>query len=108
MSSRAFAAVGLRILGLWFILDAGIGLVSVIFMDHQLMAGMPGVHRRFYQGSPPISMTGLDFYLNDWYYVISHFSPASIGTGLRLAAGLTLLFASKPIARLVARSTEAL
>lgn len=102
MTPRAAAAVGLRVIGVWLLLEAAFGAFSV---HRAMMSGMPGVHRRFYDGMTVAASTA-DLYLHDAYYVVSHFAPGVVDVGLRLAAGLLLLFASKPLARLVSRKLD--
>lgn len=106
MTPRAFAAVGLRLIGVWFLLEAAFGSFSMFLMHRELMAGMPGVHRRYYGSEQEVAMPKPDFYLHDSYYVVSRFAPGFTGIGLRLAAGVILLFASRPLARLISRKLD--
>src|ERR1700677_3938346 len=106
MTPRTVATIGLRILAIWVLLEALFGFVSIIFLHREMMAGFPGIHRRYYDGGQHIADGGLYFYLHDTYYIASQFAPFLVGVGLRLAAGLILLLASKGIARIVSRRLE--
>ncbi|MDQ3621294.1 MAG: hypothetical protein M3463_02235 [Verrucomicrobiota bacterium] len=71
------------------------------------MARSPGIHRRYYDDRQEISAPKPDFYLLDTYYAVSRFAPGFTGIALRLVAGMVLLLASKPLARLISRKLDA-
>ena len=106
MSPRAFSAVILRLIGMWFLIEAAFGLVGIFFFHRALMTGAAGVHRRWYDGAPQPLAYPADTYLHDTYYVVSQFAPDLVGTGLRLTAGLVLLLGSRPLARLLSRNLD--
>ncbi len=106
MSSRAFAVIVLRLIGVWFLFEALFGLVRVLFFHQELMAGMAGVHRRWYSGSSQSLAFTPDLSLQDAYYVVSHFAPGLVDASLRLIAGGVLMFCSRPLARLLARNVD--
>jgi len=103
MSPKAAAAIGLRIIGVWLLLEAIFGLMSVFLIQPEFL-GLLGMHRRWYDGNTTI--TAPNFYLHDTYYVVSHFGWSFAGIVIHFAIGLVLLFASKPIGRLLARKLD--
>lgn len=106
MNLRAFAAVGLRVIGVWFFLEAVFGLFSLFLMHRELMAGMPGIHRRYIDSDQEEATPKPNRELLGSYYAVTRFAPGFIGIGLRLAVGSILLLASKPLARLLVRKLD--
>ena len=97
MSPKAAAAIGLRIVGIWFVLQSVVGFISIWFTNRSFLEG---IHRRLYDGS--VVTTGTDLYLHDTYYIVSHIaSPTTL-----LVIGIGLLLLSKPLAWVVSRKLE--
>src|SRR5918997_1094729 len=105
MTPRATAAVLLRVVGLWLIIQSALDGFNVVLAHRAGMAGSPSTNWTSYDPTSTQSTT-TDFYLHDTYYVFAHSPPAVIRCGLCLAFGLVLIFASKPLARLVAHNVE--
>jgi hypothetical protein len=106
MTPKAFAIIGLRILGLWLLLEACFAFIGLLFVQSGFMFGMLGVHRRIYDGGAQIATGGLDLYFHDLYYLMTHFSFAFVDVALRFVSGLVLMIASKPIAGVLSRKID--
>ncbi len=105
MIPKSLSAIVLRLLGVWFLFDAFFSLLQ-LFLFQQELAGLAGVHRRWYESPPPVVTSGPDVYLHDTYYVLSHYSPGTVLMGLKLFLGILLLLWSKPLGRLLARGLD--
>src|ERR1700749_3772358 len=105
MTPKAFATIMVRILGVWLLLEAFFGLVSVwlLYCD---ITGSAGVHRRYYDGGQQIADGGLHFLLHTTYYTASQFAPSLVSIGIRVVFGVVLVLASKPMARFFSRGVE--
>src|ERR1700679_2711771 len=104
MTPKTLAAIGLRIIGLWLVVEAVIGVLSLFLINSDLVAGMPGVHRRLYV--PDVTSSFSELYLHDSYYVILHLASSVAVPGFRFIAGLVLIFASKPVGRIVSHKLD--
>jgi hypothetical protein len=103
MTPRAFAAVGLRLLGAWLILESILSLLYSLFGPlGRPLAPLPlGAHRQYFNGGAAI-----DLNLHDTYYIITHFTPFFFGIVPAFVVGCILLICSKPFSRLLARNLE--
>lgn len=91
MNARVAAAAVLRIAGVWLVLRAFYGIGALLWFVH---AVSPTARVAWFNGM----ITGVDTNLHDTYYVIAH---RPIPLMLCLGTGLLLIFATKPIARLL-------
>ena len=102
MNARTTAAVGLRLIGLWLVLESILSLFYSFFGPFGPFAPLPlGAHRRYYDGGASV-----DLNLHDTYYVITHFTPVFFGIIPGFAVGCILLTFSKPFSRLLARNLQ--
>jgi heme/copper-type cytochrome/quinol oxidase subunit 1 len=94
MTSRHFATVGVRLLGLAAVVLGVIAAGSVVFL----------------RAVGAVSLTGLsssDLHLHDTYYVVTHFEDAWLAPGLASAAvGVVLLAFSGRLGGWLARGLE--
>lgn len=107
MTPTTAAAVGLRLIGLWILLESIFTLGALIVVHRDLMTGVPGAHSAFYEGNPIIN-AGSDLHLHDTYFIVPHFWLTVAAPLLRLLVGLVLLIFSKPLARVIARGLDSL
>jgi hypothetical protein len=105
VTPKVVATIGLRIAGVWMILESFCVTVAMPFASGYLPYMALGMHRRWYDGGNATAATS-DFYFHDVYYMFAHSVPGLPAVAIRFVVGLVLIFASKPLARLVARNLD--
>ncbi len=102
MKTRAIAAVFLRVLGVWLLIEGLLPVIDMLVIQWGIEHGTPTSGWTSYD---PTTRT-TESYFHDTYYVITHFRPPLGGYGVRIAMGIAFLAASKPLARLFSRGLE--
>ena len=92
MNARVVAAVALRLIGACLFLRALYG--TAVLLWFLKVTSSPGTHFRWFNGT----VGSADLHLHDTYYVIAHRPIAILAS---LIAGIVLLVATKPLARLI-------
>lgn len=105
MTPRAFAAVLVRLLGVWLSIEALFRLGELLVWASSTRQG-PGTTG--WTSYPPIETTvgASEIYLHDTYYVISHAAVSFVPPVLKLFLGVVFVFAARRIARLVCSGVE--
>ena len=102
MNARTTAAVGLRLIGFWLVLESVLSMSYSLFGPFGLFAPLPlGAHRRYYDAGASV-----DLNLHETYYVITHSTAFLVGIIPGFAVGCILLTFSKPLARLLAHNLQ--
>ena len=102
MNSQNAAAIGLRLMGVWLVLESFLTLLYRLFGPAGPFASLPlGAHRRVFEASGAPSP---DIDLHTTLYLALHYPPFLVGIVPGLVTGCLLLIFSKPLGRLLARN----
>jgi hypothetical protein len=101
MTTRAGAAIGLRIIAVWVLLQAAFYLVSLVFMLQH--AQLPGPE---HSTTAATVLAPNPAQIRDPYVSQLMFRSMLPTIAARFIAGFALLFAAKPLGRLLARRIE--
>ena len=80
-----------------------LGIPSLVLVHRQMLAGMPGVHRRFYDAGASYEVSSL----HDTFYALpTGLVSALVSIAFPLVLGLLLILTSRPLANLLSRGLD--
>lgn len=105
MTSRTFAVILVRMLGLWLVLHASFTIAELLSSAWMMRSGSAGAGWTSY---PPLDLvtSASELYVNDTYYVITHASLIFLAPALKITFGVLLIVTARRVARLICSGLE--